>query len=84
MIASLNMKHGSTSGGGVDGAHAEDLDDINIANAHMHFRTAKRDLERGESAYKRCGDVLAQHMAEFRPIFLCGESNMALFVVALS
>ena len=81
MIASLRMRYARNRGRGVDGDDAEDLDEIKIANAHMHYRTAKRDLKSGATAYKRFWDVLAQHMAEFRPSFLCGDFNMALFAV---
>ena len=79
MIASLKMKYARNRGRGVDGDDAEDLDEIKIANAHMNFRTSMREL--GAAAYKRCWDLLAQHMAEFRPSFLCGDFNMALFAV---
>ena len=44
MIASLNMRFGLIRGGGVDGDGAEHPvggDETRIANAHMHFRTAK-------------------------------------------
>ena len=37
--------------------------------------------ELGAASYKRFWDVLANHMAEFRPSFLCGDFNMALFCV---
>ena len=68
-------------GGGGDGNEAEDLDELKIANVHMHFRTAKRELQGGGMAYKRFWDLLAIYMAEFRPAFLCGDFNMALFSV---
>ena len=40
MIASLNMKYARNLGRGVDEDDAEDIDDINIANAHMTFTTS--------------------------------------------
>ena len=79
MIASLRMRCARNRGRGVDGDDAEDIDEIKIANAHMNFRTSTREL--GAASYKRFGDLLAQHMAEFRPSFLCGDFNMALFCV---
>ena len=79
MIASLRMRYARNRGRGVDGDDAEDLDEINIVNAHMNFRTSTREL--GAASYKRFGDLMAQHMAEFRPRFLCGDFNMALFCV---
>ena len=81
MIASLKMRHLRIRGRGVDGDDAEDLDEIRIANAHLHFRTAKRQLRAGATAYKRFWDLLAKYMAEFRPSLLCGDFNMALFAV---
>jgi len=51
MIASLHMRYVRIRGRGVAGDDAEDLDEIRIANAHMHFRTAKRDLHKGSAAY---------------------------------
>ncbi|MDA8609573.1 hypothetical protein N9L19_01505 [bacterium] len=77
------MVYVGIGGRGVDGGDAEDLDEINIANAHMHFRTAERELNSGAAAYKRFWDVLAKCMAEFRPTFFCGDFNMALFELTL-
>ena len=77
LIASLKMRHARTRGGGEDAS----LDEVRIANVHMHFRTAKRDIQAGGAAYKRFWDLLAKYMAEFRPNFLCGDFNMALFSV---
>ena len=42
IIVSLKMRHVRIRGRGVDGDDDEDLGDIRIANAHLHFRTAKR------------------------------------------
>ena len=78
LIASLKMRYFRTRGGGDE---AEGLDEITIANVHMHFRTAKRDLTGGAKAYKQFWDVLARYLAEFCPSFLCGDFNMALFCV---
>jgi len=79
MIASIKMRHIRGRGGAGD--DAEDLDEIRIANAHLHFRTAKRDLNKGGAAYKRFWDLLATYMATYRPSHLCGDFNMALFAV---
>ena len=57
------------------------MDEITFANAHLHFRTAKRELQAGAAAYKRFWDLLAQYIAAFRPSCLCGDFNMALFAV---
>jgi len=81
MIASLKMRCVSFRGRGVDGDDAEDLGEIRIANAHLHFRTAKRELQSGAAAYKRFWDLLAKYIAEFRPSLLCGDFNMALLAV---
>ena len=81
MIASLKMRYVRIRGRGVDGDDAEDLDEIRIANAHLHFRTAKRELQSGAAAYKRFWDLLAKYIAEFRPSLLCGDFNMALLAV---
>ena len=89
MVASLKMRFfkirggggDGISGGGGDGDEAEGLDEIKIANVHLHFRTAKRDLQGGSAAYKRFWDLLARYLVEFRPSFLCGDFNMALFCV---
>ena len=81
MIASLKMRHVRIRGRGVNGDDAEDIDEIRIANAHLHYRTAKRELQSGAAAYKRFWDLLATYMAEFRPSLLCGDFNMALFAV---
>ena len=81
MIASLKMRNVSFRGRGVDGDDAEDLGEIRIANAHLHFRTAKRELQSGAAAYKRFWDLLAKYIAEFRPSLLCGDFNMALLAV---
>ena len=78
LIASLKMRYFRTRGGGDE---ADSLDEIKIANVHLYFRTAKRDVANGAAAYKRFWDVLAQYLAEFCPNFLCGDFNMALFAV---
>ena len=54
MIASAKMRYFKIRGGGEEGEEDEDLDEVKIANAHLHCRTAKRELEAGGSAYKRC------------------------------
>ena len=80
MIASLKMRFARNRGGGDDG-ESDNLDKVRIANVHLHFRTARRDLQSGGMAYKRFWDLLARYMAEFSPSFLCGDVNMALFNV---
>ena len=69
MIASLKMRYVRIRGRGVDGDDAEDFDEIRIANAHLHFRTAKRELQSGATAYKRFWDLLAKYIVEFGPSF---------------
>ena len=81
MIASVKMRYFRIRGGGADGDEDEECDEIKIANAHLNFRTAKRDLQGGAIAYKRFWDLLAQYMATWRPTVLCGDFNMALFAV---
>ena len=81
MIASAKMRYFRIRGRGGDEDEAEEIDELQIANAHLHFRTAKRDLKEGPRAYKRFWDLLAQYMVAHRPSFLCGDFNMALFSV---
>ena len=81
MIASAKMRFWENRGSGEDGFGDQDADEFRLANVHLHFRTAKRDLQGGGAAYKRFWDVLARHLAEFRPAVLCGDFNMALFAV---
>jgi hypothetical protein len=87
MIASAKMRYFKFRGGGEirsgeDHVHeADDLDEITICNAHLHARTAKRDLLQAAAAYKNFWDVLARYLVEFGPRYLCGDFNMALFSV---
>ena len=81
MIASAKMRYFKLRGGGEDGDAAEEIDEIKICNAHLHFRTAKRDLRSGGQAYRRFWDSLARYLVKFAPRFLCGDFNMALFAV---
>ena len=83
MIASAKMRYFRIRGRGGDEDEAEEIDELQIANAHLHYRTAKRDLQGGSRAYKRFWDLLAQYMVAHRPSFLCGDFNMALFFVVL-
>ena len=57
LVASLKMRYFRTRGGEDE---AEGLDEITIANVHLHFRTAKRDLQQGATAFRRFWDVLAK------------------------
>ena len=52
MIASAKMRYFKIRGGGEDEDDAEDIDEIKICNAHLHFRTAKKDLDKGSHAFK--------------------------------
>ena len=81
MIASAKMRHFRIRGGGADGDEDEDIDEITICNVHLHPKTAKRDLSEGGRVYHSFWDQLAQHLATFRPRFLCGVFNVALFAV---
>ena len=81
MIAFAQMKNFKIRGGGADGDEDEDIHEITICNAHLNFRTAKRDLKQGAQAYKRFWDVLAGYLVSFGPRYLCGDFNMALFSV---
>ena len=81
MIASAKMRYFKIRGGGEDEDEAEDIDEIKICNAHLHCRTAKKDLEQGSRACKRFWDLLASYLVSFGPRYLCGDFNMALFCV---
>ena len=81
MIASAKMRFWENRGSGEDGFVDQDADEFRLANVHLHYRTAKRDLQGGGEAYKRFWDMLARYLAEFRPAVLCGDFNMALFAV---
>ena len=59
MIASAKMRYFRLRGGGEDGHEAEDIDEINVCNAHLHCMTAKKDLIGGAKAYKRFWDLLS-------------------------
>ena len=80
MIASLKMRFARNRGGG-DDEEDDSLDQLRVANVHLHFRTAKKELRSGATAWKRFWDLLARYMNEFCPTFLCGDFNMALFSV---
>ena len=75
MIAALKMRNCRIRGDG------HEVGEITIANVHLNFRTAKRDVENGSAAYKRFWDLLAYYSAKFCPDFLCGDFNTALFSV---
>ena len=81
MIASVKMRYFKIRGGGEDEDDAEGIDEINICNAHLHFRTAKKGLHKGSMAFKDFWDLLARYLAIFGPRYLCGDFNMALFCV---
>ena len=72
---------GDLRGGGEDEHEAEDIDEITICNAHLHCRTAKKDLKEGASAFRRFWDTLAKYLVSYGPRYLCGDFNMALFAV---
>ena len=59
MIASAKMWYYKIPGSGADVDEAVESDEIIIANVHMSYRTAKRDLRAGGQAYKRFWDLLA-------------------------
>ena len=60
MIATVKMKYFRLRGRGADGDEDEETDEITICNAHLHARTAKRDLNEGGRAYSLfCNDVAA-------------------------
>ncbi len=68
MIASAKMTYFKLRGGGEDADEAE-IDEIKICNAHMNYRTAKRDLRSGAQAYRRFWDSLARYLVTFEPRF---------------
>ena len=75
------MRYFKLRGGGEDGDEAEEIDEIRICNAHLNYKTTKRDLNSGGQAYSRFWDSLARHLVTFGPRVLCGDFNMALFAV---
>ena len=82
MIASAKMRFWKTRGSGAAGSDdQEDLDELTFANVHMNYKTAKKELHSGSEQYKRFWDTLARYLAQFRPRVLCGDFNMALFLV---
>ena len=78
MIASAKMRFWTPRGSGEDDS---DDHELRFANVHLHFKTARKGLLAGGQSYKRFWDLLARYLAEFRPRILCGDFNMALFLV---
>ena len=81
MVASAKMRFWRPRGSGEADSDPQDFDEVRLANVHLHCLTAKKELDGGGRAYKTFWDVLARYLAEFRPRILCGDFNMALFLV---
>ena len=78
MIAYLKMRFCLIRGGGVDGDGAEHPvggDEIRIANAHMHFRAAKRSLKKeGGTPTKGIGICWRNTWLSSAPTFFAATS----------
>ena len=75
------MRFWRTRGSGEADSDDQDFDELRFANVHLNYKTAKKELHAGGESYKHFWDVLARYLAEFRPRILCGDFNMALFLV---
>ena len=79
MVAAMKMRFFKTRGSEGNGQQASD--EIRIANVHLNFRTAKRELKGGGEAYRHFWDTLATYLVKFGPRYMTGDFNMALFAV---
>mgnify|MGYP002054393401 CR=1 FL=1 len=81
MLASANMWLWKTRGSGEGRSDDQMIDELRLTNVHLNYKTARKGLHAGGEAYKRFWALLAKYLAEFRPRILCGDFNMALFLV---
>ena len=81
MVASAKMRFWRTRGSGEADSDDQDFGELRVANVHLHPKTAKKGLQAGGDSYRRFWDLLARYLAELRPRILCGDFNMALFLV---
>jgi hypothetical protein len=56
-------------------------DVLNVANVHMHSRTAKKDTKSPHEVTKRFWDLLASYLLRFEVRIMAGDFNMSLFCV---
>eukprot|EP00959_Pyramimonas_sp_CCMP1952_P170721 3567608-Pyramimonas_sp.AAC.1 len=72
MIASVKIGLLTTRGSGEADCDGQEIDELRLANVHLNYKTARKDLQAGGESYERFWDTLARYLAELRPSILCG------------
>ena len=76
MVVACKMRWFRIHGGG-----GENADTLVLCNCHLHFMTAKKEVNNGSEALAGFFDELVNYIIEFGARVLAGDFNMALWTV---